>query len=105
MGDPLTSSGDDVGTQIDSARDANPHREVTHSRSGRQLRRLARRQGVHLVVDTVATRAGRGGYALVDWQGGEILLGGGLPEPSCDLDEIEGWLLTPVAERATWWEA
>jgi hypothetical protein len=105
MGDRITSSRDAVASQIESARDADPPRDVTPSRSERQLRRLARRQGVHLVVDEVAKRAGIGGYALVDWEGGEILYGGGLSWPSCDLDEVEDWLLTPAAVRATWSEA
>lgn len=109
VGDPLTSFGDDVDSQIDSVRtdggDADAHRDMTPSRSERQLRRLARRQGVHLVVDEVAKRAGIGGYALVDWESLEVMTGGGLPWPSCDLVEVERWLLTPAAVRATWWEA
>jgi hypothetical protein len=105
MGDRITSSRDGVESQIESARDADPHRDVTPSHSERQLRRLARRQGVHLVVDEVAKRAGIGGYAIVDWEGMEILLGAGLPWPSCDLDEVEDWLLTPEAVRASWWES
>jgi hypothetical protein len=83
--------------------DSAGHRDLTHSRSERQLRRLALREGVRLVVDRAAQRAGLGGFALVDWEGGEIMLGGGLPEPSCDIDEVEDWLLTPRSERESWW--
>jgi hypothetical protein len=88
MGDPLTSSSGDVDSQIDSSHDADHHRDVTHSR--------ARRQGFQLIK-------GPDGYGLVWWEAAMVVLGGGLPSPSCDLDEIDGLLRTPVAERESWW--
>jgi hypothetical protein len=108
MGDPLTSSGEDGDSQIDSEGDAAHHRDVIPSRSERQLRRLAERQGLQLVVNR-RCRDPRGGlfdgYGLIDWERGLVVLGGGMPVPSCDLDEIDDLVHTPAEERESWWDA
>jgi hypothetical protein len=98
--DPLTSPITEVDAQIESPHndggDADPHRDVTHSRGERQLRRLAALQGLHLVK-------GRDGYGLVWWEAGLVVLGGGSPTPGADLDEIDDLLQTPAAVRESWW--
>ncbi len=108
--DPVTSPAAGIGAPFaawhrdggcDTARDP-----LTPSWTRQRLERVARRHGLQLVETrhrwSEADGGGEGGFGLVDWEGGVIAYGGGLPWPGATLEEVIDFLHSPEAEAKVW---